>query len=48
MTKIQIVDFFGKDTSQLMGFCKKIWNYLVFLTKNGHNEILGVVVILAG
>ena len=48
MTKIKIVDFFGKNTSHLVGFCKKNWYYLGFWTKNGPDEVLRVVVILAG
>ena len=30
MTKIKIVDFFGKNTSHLVGFCKKIGIIWVF------------------
>ena len=48
MTKIKIDDFFGKNTSHLVGFCKKIGIIWVFGTKNGPDEVLGVVVFLAG
>ena len=41
MTKIKIVDFFGKKTSHLVGFCKKIGIIWVFGQKMAKMKFWG-------
>ena len=41
MTKIKIVDFFGKNTSHLVGFCKKIGIIWVFGQKMAQMKFRG-------
>ena len=43
MTKIKIVDFFGKNTSHLVGFCKKIGIIWVFGQKMAQMKFWGLL-----
>ena len=43
MTKIKIVDFFGKYTSNLVGFCKKIGIICFFGQKMAKMKFWGLL-----